>query len=36
MSRVYLDRAIHTTITVMSIVIVYDGWQDLKLGAPSG
>ncbi len=26
----YLDRAIYTTITVMSILIVYDGWQNLK------
>ena len=36
MSRVYLDRAIHTTITVMRVLIVYVGWQNLKLGAPSG
>jgi len=27
MSRVYLDRAIFTTITVMSVRIVYDGGQ---------
>jgi hypothetical protein len=33
---VYLDRAIYTTITVMSVLIVYDGWQNLKFGAPSG
>jgi hypothetical protein len=32
MSRVYLDRAIFTTITVMSVRIVYDGGQNLKLG----
>jgi hypothetical protein len=29
----YLDRAIYTTITVMSVLIVYDGWQNLKFGA---
>ena len=28
MSRVYLDRAIFTTITVMSVRIVYDGGQN--------
>jgi hypothetical protein len=32
----YLDRAIYTTITVMSVLIVYDGWQSLKLGAAVG
>ena len=32
----YLDRAIYTTITVMSVLIVYDGWQNLKLGAAVG
>lgn len=31
-----LDRAIYTTITVMSVLIVYDGWQNLKLGAAVG
>jgi hypothetical protein len=36
MSRVYLRRAIYATITVMSVLIVYDGWQNLKLGAPLG
>jgi hypothetical protein len=30
---VYLDRAIYTTITVMSVLIVYDGWQNLKFWA---
>jgi|SRR5450755_1366735 hypothetical protein len=33
---VYLDRAVYTTITVMSILIVYDGWKNLKLGAAVG
>jgi integrase len=33
---VYLDRAIYTTITVMTILIVYDGWQTLKLRAAVG
>jgi hypothetical protein len=32
----YLDRAIYTTITVMSVLIVYDGWQNLKLAAAAG
>jgi hypothetical protein len=32
----YLDRAIYTTITVMSILIVYDGWQNLKFWAAVG
>jgi hypothetical protein len=32
----YLDRAIYTTIAVMSVLIVYDGWQNLKLGAAVG
>jgi len=36
MSRVYLDRAIFTTITVMSVRIVYDGGQNLKLGCAVG
>lgn len=31
-----LDRAIYTTITVMSVLIVYDGWQSLKLWAAVG
>lgn len=33
---VYLDRAVYITITVMSVLIVYDGWQNLKLGAAVG
>ena len=33
---VYLDRAIYTTITVMSVLILYDGWQALKLAAAVG
>lgn len=33
---VYLDRAIYTTITVMSVLILYDGWQTLKLAAAVG
>ena len=32
----YLDRAIYTTITVMSVLILYDGWQNLKLWAAVG
>ena len=32
----YLDRAVYTTITVMSVLIVYDGWQNLKFGAAVG
>ena len=31
-----LDRAVYTTITVMSVLVVYDGWQDLNLGAAIG
>ena len=31
-----LDRAVYTTITVMSVLIVYDGWQNLKLWAAVG
>jgi hypothetical protein len=34
--RRYLDRAIYTTITIMSVLIVYDGWQDLKFWAAAG
>jgi hypothetical protein len=34
--RIYLDRAIYTTITMMSVLIVYDGWQNLKFGAAVG
>ena len=33
---VYLDRAVYTTITVMSVLIVYDGWQSLKFWAAVG
>jgi hypothetical protein len=33
---VYLDRAVYTTIAVMSVLIVYDGWQNLKFGAAAG
>jgi hypothetical protein len=33
---VYLDRAIYTTITVMSVLILYLGWQALKLDAAVG
>ena len=36
MSRVYLGRVIHTTITVMSVLIGYDGWQNLKFRAAVG
>ena len=32
----YLARAIYTTITVMSVLIVYDGWQNLKFWAAVG
>jgi hypothetical protein len=28
---VLVDRIIYATITVMSVLIIYDGWQDLKL-----
>ena len=31
-----LDRAVYTTITVMSVLVVYDGWQNLNLGAAIG
>lgn len=34
--RRYLDRAIYTTITIMSVLNVYDGWQHLKLWAAAG
>ena len=33
---VYLDRAVYTTITVMSVLIAYDGWQNLKFWAAAG
>jgi hypothetical protein len=33
MSQVNLDRTIYTTITVMSVLIVYDGWQNLTFWA---
>ena len=33
---VYLDRALYTTITVMSVLIAYDGWQHLKFWAAAG
>jgi hypothetical protein len=29
--RVFVDRIIYATITIMSTLIVYDGWQTLKL-----
>jgi len=32
----YLDRAVYTTITVMSVLIVYDGWKHLKFWAAVG
>jgi hypothetical protein len=34
--RRFLDRAIYTTITIMSVLIVYDGWQHLKFWAAVG
>jgi hypothetical protein len=33
---VYLDRAVYTTITIMSVLIVYDGWKNLKFWAAVG
>jgi hypothetical protein len=33
---VYLDRAVYTTITIMSVLIAYDGWQSLKFWAAAG
>jgi hypothetical protein len=33
---VYLDRAVYTTITMMSVFIAYDGWQNLKFWAAVG
>jgi hypothetical protein len=32
----YLDRAVYSTITIMSVLIVYDGWQNLKFWAAVG
>jgi hypothetical protein len=29
--RVAVDRVVYATITLMSVLIIYDGWQDLKL-----
>jgi hypothetical protein len=29
--RVLVDRIIYATITIMSVLIIYDGWQTLKL-----
>ena len=31
-----LDRAVYSTIAVMSVLIVYDGWQNLKFWAAVG
>jgi hypothetical protein len=28
---VYLDRIVYATITLMSVLIIYDGWQHLRL-----
>src|ERR1700723_3328115 len=28
---ILIDRVIYATITVMSVLIIYDGWQQLKL-----
>jgi hypothetical protein len=28
---VYLDRVVYSTITLMSVLIIYDGWQHLRL-----
>lgn len=28
---VYLDRVVYATITLMSVLIIYDGWQHLRL-----
>jgi hypothetical protein len=33
---VYLDRAIYTTITVMSVLIAYDGWRNLRFWTAAG
>ena len=33
---VYLDRAVYTTITLMSVLIVYDGWKNLKFWGAAG
>jgi hypothetical protein len=29
--RVFVDRIIYATITMMSVLIIYDGWRTLKL-----
>ncbi len=33
---VYLDRAVYTTITIMSVLIAYDGWKNLKFWGAAG
>ncbi len=33
---VYLDRAVYTTITLMTVLIAYDGWESLTFWAAAG
>ena len=30
--KIRVDRVIYTTITLMAVLIVYDGWEQLRLG----
>jgi hypothetical protein len=34
--RVDVDRGIYATITLMSVLIIYDGWQELKFFQVTG
>ena len=33
---VYLDRAVYTTITIASVLIAYEGWENLRFWAAAG
>jgi hypothetical protein len=35
-SRVVVDRVVYVTITMMSVLIIYDGWDQLRYGAVIG
>jgi hypothetical protein len=31
--KIRVDRVIYTTIMLMAVLIVYDGWEQLRFGA---
>ncbi len=35
-SRVVVDRVVYVTITMMSVLIIYDGWDQLRYGGVIG